>query len=295
MIAKIRVIFLSAFALIGLTHITEAQNLQNYTPSILFGPGDWELKSFQNLYRQTKRFAGDGGLEKQDDGDAQIFFTSINQFLYGVNSQLNVGVDVWVNHTSLPFDGDRESQTAISLIGPKIKIAPFKSLSRLSIQTSYLFAVTDDMENRSPSSSRRSFFFANDRSLWLTQFFYDKPINDQFQLFFQQAFWYNVVHESFRENNFLQTQTSVFASYFPNSKWTLYAMTEYFPTHYDPGEGQQTGSAFHSYFVQSGLGTKYQLVPNLIELELLYTNFWLGSGGEGAGQTFNFGIRLINQ
>ncbi len=270
-----------------------AQNLQNYTPSILFGQGDWEFKSFQNLYRQTKSFSESGGTEKVDAGDPQIFFTSINQFLYGVNSQVNVGIDVWVNHTSLPFNGDRETQTGISLIGPKIKIAPFKSLSRLSIQTSYLFSATDDPENRNPSSTRPFFFFANDRSLWLTQFFYDVPLSSQFQLFFQQAFWYNVVGESFRENNYLQTQTSVFASYFVNAKWTIYGMSEYFPTHYN--DADQSGDPFFSYFVQSGVGTKYQLIPNKIELEFLYTNFWLGSGGGGAGQTFNFGIRLVNQ
>ena len=270
-----------------------SQNLQNYTPSILFGQGDWEFKTFQNLYRQTKSFGPDGGTEKVDAGDTQIFFTSINQFLYGVNSQINVGFDVWVNHTSLPFNGNRETQTGVSLFGPKIKIAPFKQLSRLSIQTSYLFSGGDDLENRDPSSDRPFFFFANDRQLWLTQFFYDLPLNSQFQLFFQQAFWYNIVGDSFRENNYLQTQSSVFASYFPNSKWTIYGMTEYFPTHYN--DANQSGEGFFSYFVQSGVGTKYQLIPNKIELEFLYTNFWLGSAGGGAGQTFNFGIRLVNQ
>ena len=51
--------------------------------------------------------------------------------------------------------------------------------------------------------------------------------------------------------------------------------------------------AFFAYFVQSGLGGKYQLIPGLMELELLYTNFWAGSEGEGAGQTYNLGIRFI--
>lgn len=271
-----------------------AQNLQNYTPSILFGQGDWEFKSFQNLYHQTKNFAGNGGLEKQRGSEEWYFFTSIDQFLYGLNSQVNVGVDVWVNATALTRQENTESQTGVSLIGPKIKIAPFKSLHRLSIQSSYLFAATENMENRMPDGNH-GLFFANDRSLWLTQFFYDLPLSAQWQLFFQQAFWYNVVRDSFRENNFLQTQTSVFASYFPNSRWTFYGMTEYFPTHYNANTGVQSGEAFFTYFVQSGAGAKYQLIPNKIELEFLYTNFWLGSGGEGAGQTFNLGIRLVNQ
>ncbi len=271
----------------------DAQNLQNYTPSILFTDGQWDFKSFQNLYKQRRSFDENGGLEKNRTSDNQFFFTSINQFLYGLNGQINVGFDVWVNHTSLPFNGDRESQTGVSLIGPKIKIAPFKSLSRLSIQTGYFFKAGNDFENRLPEAENPFFFFANDRSLWLTQFFYDKPLNTKWQLFFQQSFWYNVVDDSFRENNFLQTQTSVFANYFPNSKWTVYAMTEFFPTHYDAN--LQEAAAFESYFVQSGLGTKYQLIPNKIELEFLYTNFWLGSAFEGAGETFNLGVRLVNQ
>lgn len=271
-----------------------SQNLQNYTPSILFGQGDWEIKSFQNLYTQTKAFDDNGGLKKvTTSSESQVFFTSINQFLYGINDQINVGIDVWVNHTSLPFGANRESQTGLSLIGPKIKIAPFKSVKRLSIQSAYLFKAGEDFENRATGASLPGFFFANDRSLWLTQFFYDKPLNDQFQIFFQQAFWYNIVKDSFRENNFLQTQTSAFLSYFPNSKWTVYGMTEFFPTHYN--NTNQEGEAFGSFFVQSGIGTKYQLIPNKIELEFLYTNFWLGSAQEGAGQTINFGLRIVNQ
>ena len=269
-----------------------AQNLQNYTPSILFTDGQWDFKSFQNLYRQQSVFDGNG-LKKQNVSDNQFFFTSINQFLYGINGQINVGFDVWVNHTSLPFGGDRENQTGLSLIGPKVKIAPFKSLNRLSIQTGYYFKAGDDFENRSADAENPFFFFANDRSLWLTQFFYDKPLNSEWQLFFQHAFWFNVVDDSFNENNNLQTQTSAFVNYFPNSKWTFYAMTEYFPTHYNSNE--QEFSAFESFFVQSGLGTKYQLIPNRLELELLYTNFWMGSDQAGAGETFNLGIRFVNQ
>ena len=70
-------------------------------------------------------------------------------------------------------------------------------------------------------------------------------------------------------------------------------MTEYFPTHYNDAE--QRAEFASNWFVQSGVGLKYQLVPGLIETELLYTNFWLGSVGNGAGQTFNLGVRVINQ
>ena len=45
-------------------------------------------------------------------------------------------------------------------------------------------------------------------------------------------------------------------------------------------------SAFYEYFVQSGVGVKYQAIPNLLEFELLYTDFWTGSDSKGAGADF---------
>ena len=57
--------------------------------------------------------------------------------------------------------------------------------------------------------------------------------------------------------------------------------------------GNSTGESFNlnRYFVQGGVGAKYQVTKEL-NLELLYTNFFL-SKGEGAGQTFNFGIVFL--
>ncbi len=270
------------------------ENLQSYTPSILFSKGAWEFKSFQNLYTQTKKF-GASSLKKVPKGvGRETYFTSINQFLYGINDKINVGFDVWVKNVNNER-GDYTSRTAISGFGPKIKIAPFDGIKRLSIQSSVLFPLADDLEGRAPDAEKSFLFLEPDRTLWLTQFFYDKPLNDQWQLFFQQAFWYNFVRDSYRENNYLSTQTSVFLSYFPTSRVTFYAMSEFFPTHYNSDLGAQESEAFYTYFAQSGLGAKYQLIPNMIELELLYTNFWMGSEGEGAGQTFNLGLRFIRQ
>jgi len=263
-------------------------NLQNYTPSILFGKGDWEFKAFQNLYTQSSSFDADG--KKVDTGLTENFFTSINQFLYGVNDQLNIGMDVWVKHSNTTRDGI-DPQTAITGFGPKIKIAPLKGLPRLSLQSTLLFNLAEE-----PEGNVDTYFLETDATLWLNQIFFDLPLNEKSQLFFQQAFWYRFVDDgSFAGNNFLQTQTSVFYSYFPTPRWTVYAMSEYFPTHYNPEDAVESAEAFFSYFIQSGLGLKYQLIPNLIELEALYTNFWDGSEGQGAGETINLGIRVIRQ
>ena len=263
-------------------------NLQNYTPSILFNKGDWEYKTFQNLYAQRKSFDGNGS--KRDLGRTETFFTSINQFLYGVNDQINVGFDVWYKVSNNSAD-ELSPSGGISGFGPKIKIAPIKALPRLSIQSTYLFNTLKDPEGRDGNR----YFLEFDANLWLNQIFFDLPLNDKSQLFFQQAFWFRTVRDSFAENNFLDTQTSIFYSYFPSSRWTIYAMSEYFPRHYNANEGAQEASAFYEYFIQSGVGFKYQLVPNLIEVEALYTNFWMGSEGQGAGETINLGIRVIRQ
>ena len=90
-------------------------NLQNYTPSILFGKGDWEYKSFQNLYTGSKSFNTSGG--KVDNGVRENYFTSINQFLYGLNDKINVGVDVWVKNVSTSDDSG--SRTAVVWIWSK--------------------------------------------------------------------------------------------------------------------------------------------------------------------------------
>ncbi len=274
------------FSLIGFFAIAQ-NNLQNYTPSILFKKGDWEFKTFQNYYTQTKFFNGSGG--KEDTGTRETFFTSINQFLYGVNDQINIGLDVWVK-ASNNSENNFGTSSGLTGIGPKIKIAPFKDIPRLSIQSTFLFNTVDDPQGTSVDR----YFLEWDANLWLNQIFFDLPLNEKSQLFFQQAFWYRFTKEdSGLDNNFLETQTSVFFSYFPNSRWTIYGMSEYFPTHYDFGNDR--AEAFFAYFIQSGVGLKYQLIPNLIELEALYTNFWNGSEFKGAGETINLGIRVIHQ
>jgi len=262
-------------------------NLQNYTPSILFSQGDWEYKSFQNYYTQTRQFDNSGN--KRDIGRRETFFTSINQFLYGLNDQINVGLDVWVKSSNNDQDAF-DASVGLTGIGPKIKIAPFKEIPRLSIQSTFLFNTVDDPEGQ----DGERFFLEWDANLWLNQVFFDLPLNDKSQLFFQQAFWYRLSKDgSSVGKNFLETQTSVFYSYFPTSRWTIYGMTEYFPTHFDFDNDRS--EAFFAYFLQSGLGLKYQLIPNLIEFEALYTNFWNGSEFKGAGETINLGIRVIRQ
>jgi|GEM_PF-1677676 len=283
---RVNVLVMMMLCVLGVSAQT---GLQDYTPSVLYVAGEWEAKFFHNHYRQRAAFA-DNGLERILTGrGTEIYATTINQFLVGLGGRVNIGADVWVKTVHLTQSGAR--RTAVVGAGPKIKIAPIKSLDRLSYQMTFLFPVGDDLEGRARDAESPGLFLEADRTLWLHQVFYDLSIGAKSQLFFQQALWVNMVRNSFRSSNYLQTQTSVFYNYFPDRRWTVYALTEIFPTHYD--DQLDRSKAFGSFFVQSGAGAKYQLLPGKVEIEMLYTRFVAGSTGSGAGDTFNIGLRLI--
>lgn len=236
---------------------------------------------------------------KRETGNRVSYFSSINQFLYGINSNLNVGFDLWfksVNVNDRPATSplqvfkfnDQNSDLAVTCIGPKIKFLPISSIKRLSIQSTFLIPLRNDLENINSEKP----FLEIDRYLWLSQIFYDKPIGSDFQLFFQFAPWVSFTRNSFRQNHFIETPTSVFFSWFTTDRLTLYAQNEYWPTHYN--DESQKSELFYSWFLQSGLGVKYQLIPGFLEFEGLYSNFWLGSDSKGAGETYNIGLRIIN-
>ncbi len=74
----------------------------------------------------------------------------------------------------------------------------------------------------------------------------------------------------------------LFVNYYATPRLTLYAMNEF---------NYGFNSFNDSYFNQTGIGAKYLVLPNM-ELEGLVTKF-LFAKSQGAGTTFNLGIRLI--
>ena len=272
-------------------------NIQSYTPSVLLKKQQWEYKFFNNLYTQRANY--DAKSIRNNSSSRGNYFTSINQFLYGLSRTINIGADVWVKSVRIDassssplklfkFAGAPSSRTSLGYIGPKIKIAPFKQLDHLSIQSTFLIPIAKDMEGSASIAGSKNDrpFLESDRYLWITQFFYDQPLGNNFNLFFQFAPWVSIDRSLEKGGSNLATPTSVFFSYFAGSRLTLYAQSEIWPTY-------GSKKLISSFFVQSGLGVKFQAIPGLLEMEALYTNFWIGKNS-GAGQTFNFGIRLIH-
>ena len=273
--------------------INKSNNTQEYTPSVLYKKGQWEYKFFNNLYTQTKGYDSDGN--KVNYGSRSNYFTSINQFLLGINSKINVGADVWINSVRvndsitaspfnvLKFESSPNTRTEVGYIGPKIKIIPFKKLSHLSFQTTFLIPIASDMEGKNNGKP----YLSRDSYISITQIFYDYSISRKFQLFFQLSPWIYIAKEKPLDETprlSVSSPASIFFSYFPTERLTFYVQQEFWPNYGSKG--------INSWFMQQGLGMKVQIITGILEAETSYTNFLLGAN-TGAGQTFNFGLRLI--
>jgi len=268
-------------------------NLQTFTPSVLMDKGQWEFKLFNNLYTQTKGFNAEGA--RVDFGSRSTFNTMLVQFMTGYTPRVSLGVDLWIRSVHLSgsesspadvFLAERSntSRTSLSLVGPKVKLALFPKVPKLSVQSSFLVPVAKDqegLENGGP-------FLANDSYLWITQVFYDYAITRRLQLFAQISPWYQyriAPNSDGRSRHNLSTPVTGFLTWFASDRLSFSILQEYWPTWGDSGVS--------SWFRQEGLGTKFQLIPGLLEVEATKTWFTAGRN-TGAGQTFNLGIRILH-
>ncbi|GAB4261184.1 MAG: hypothetical protein Kow0079_17800 [Vicingaceae bacterium] len=267
----------------SINDITLSFNIQSYTPSVLLHKAQMEIKVFNNLYTQTATF---NPTQKTEQNFRSNYYTGLFQFLYGVNNRINIGFDAWVKSVyidfnnqsplkTFSFENSPNARTALSLIGPKVKIAPLKKWSGFSIQSTVLFLA----ENNQESIGINKPYLNEDKHLWLTQFFYDAALHQKFRLFAQNASWFY-----FKQNSRYANQNSLFLSWFINDKWSTYWMNDGFLNFSNTG--------ISSYYLQEGIGVKYQIIIGLLETEILYSKFVLGKN-TGAGETFNLGLRLI--
>ncbi len=265
-------------------------NAQTYTPSNLLSKGQVNVQLFNNLYTQTAFRDNEGNLVKLNN--RSNYFGSLLQVFVGVDkkNRINVGFDVNfksvridANENSSPFkvllfESNNFSRTAITSVGPKIKWAPFKKLPDFSVQTSFWIPLKSNSESN-------PWLDYNRYTSW-TQIFYSHMLNSKFQFFYELDAFARIKKES-AQNNQLSTPATFIVSYFPTSKLTFYSLLQYSPFY-----TYNKGVKINSYYAQAGLGAKYQISKTL-QLELLYTDFF-ASRGNGAGTTYNLGIRYLH-
>ncbi len=264
---------------VGQSAATQSANAFRYVTSATIPKGQVELKIFNNLY--TQRTTSNG-----EDLDARsTFHTTSISALYGINQRFNLGVDLKYRRTlnsGIPsaaldvfksLDGPT-GRTGITGIGPRIRWAPIPEWSGFSLQSTFTFAIGDNLEG----TADQPFIDWNNNIFW-TQFFYDKSIGTRFSFFAEL----DVLWEDIGASDRVTLPATLIFSYFPTKKITLYTLAGYAPT----------VTPDFDYFHQLGLGTKYQ-VTRRFEIELLYTRFqtkFVKSQNGNAG-TYNLGLRF---
>ncbi len=274
---------LSALITMAMGMAAQAQSIQRFTPSTMLAPGQIEVKLFNNLYTQTSVFDEDGERVKLDTRSS--YFTSILQAQYGLRKSLNVGFDLYFKSVHVdvwdasPFDvlgfgNDTLSQTALTVLGPRVKFAPLQSVPTLSLQGTLLIPVASDMEGR---ESGRPFLEYDDPQIWL-QAFYDYPIDENYLLFLEGGILFRPDNTAGDTHEWIFPLKGIL-NFYPTGRWTVYGLADFSP------------SSLGAYYFQGGIGVKFQVVAGF-EIETLLTGFPIGRN-RGGGKTYNFGLRWI--
>ncbi|MFT7352512.1 MAG: hypothetical protein ACI9XR_002299 [Flavobacterium sp.] len=278
-------LFLSSFLLFS--QQDSLSNIQNYTPSKLLEKGKVDIKWFNNLYTQTRENSNG---ENKDVARSNFFTTSLEVFT-GISENKKINLGLIVEYRSNSFAGENttsvfefenkvgKSRIGLSHIAPSLKIAPFSSLPRFSVQSSLFIPVFKDEVNSNGFLAQKSF-------IWQNRFFYDYTFpGSKFQLFteFGTRLFLGNKDEGFA-NNSIELAPGVFLSYFPSSKFTILGFLQH-------AQLVDLGNDFAQNYTAIGTGSKYQLTP-ILNLELLYSKFVRAQDG-GIGQSFNLGLRAI--
>ncbi len=267
--------------------------IQEFTPSRLLPKGSWEAKVFNNLYTQTREADAEGNTFNVPRA---TFLTNIIEGFAGVspNARVNVGL-ILTLRSSLISGSDTEqpaldalrygndelfARSGLAYIAPSVRITPFRSLPRLSFQSSFQLPAFDEESINGVFFAERSYIFAN-------KVYYDHSFgNGDWQLFTEVAFdfLFGDAVESYANNSgFLPI--SAFLSYFPSSRLTFYANTQH-------ARRIDLGNNFSQDFTLVGLGAKYQLTDAL-NVEVSHARFIAGHSS-GLGATYNLGFRYVN-
>lgn len=278
----------------------EGFNLQTFTAGSLLAKGQMDYTMFNTVYTQTKGV----WLGTEFSGARETFMTSLLQFSIGVDKKkrVNLGIDLnlrasgrsadtTASGVTAPFAFSNTDSTRFGLtsIGLRAKVAPFKAVSDLSIQTTVYIPTIGNPEG---SSGTTPLYWADwDRITMWNQIFWTKTWND-FQLFTEID---ALIRFKYRDNQIshIDLPMTAIGSYFPTPKWTVYGIAQHTPRSTFDFEQAQTDWVIPANWTSLGAGVKFQPTSNLT-LEFLYTNFVRGAN-TGLGSTFNLGIKYITK
>ncbi len=268
----------------------ELSNVQTFTPSKLLAKNQFDVKFFNSLYTQTK--SADENSDITKNLPRQNFFTSTLEFYYGIteSARINVGfiaqarANTFNGKSALSvfeFEDDKvNSRSGITTFAPSVRIQPIASVPNFSFTSSVFLPIFEKEQNG---------YLDKNSVFWETKFFFDHTFgNNQWQVFTEADFGFNFGEKGSGENfanNSLALPLSVFLSYFPTSKSTIFVNAQQFFL-------IDLGNDFEQRFTQIGFGGKYQVTDRL-NLEASYGRFVAGNNS-GIGEAFSLGLRFLS-
>ncbi|MCG8577642.1 MAG: DUF547 domain-containing protein [Flavobacteriales bacterium] len=278
-------------------------DLQTFTAGSLLGKGQMDFTLFNTIYTEQKN-----NWQGQDfSGYRSTFVTHLFQYTIGVtkSKRINVGLDVNFRSSATSSDSSFSSvgnafayknndstRVGVTSVGARLKLQPFKKVNNFSIQSTVYVPVIPHPEGGTTDDGQNLYWADWDRITWWNQFFIDKTYG-KFQLFAEVDLLFRFKRYK-SQIGMLDIPSSIFLSYFPTKKMTVYAMTQHvhrFTNNINAHDPQVTDWVIPMNYTASGLGFKYNLMPGF-NIELLYSNFWRGTNS-GLGSTYNLGIKYI--
>ena len=284
---------------------TTKSNIQNYTPSKLLGKGKWDLKFFNGLFTMTQQT--DAESEAQEI-PRQNFFTTTTEVYTGISNsaRVNIGLISQVRSNTINDQGvfsvfnfednNTDARSGFTTLAPSIRFQPFANIANFSITSNFYFPIFKSVPN-APYLDQKSF-------AWENRFFYDTTFgDDKWQVFSGLDLKFNFGKQftdadeddnqgELFANESIFTNASVFLSYFPSSKSTVYVNAGQTFLFGINNRFVEDGDPFSQNGTNVGFGFKYQLTDAL-NIESGYSKIVRGYNFQGLGSTFSLGLRAI--
>lgn len=288
-----------------------SSNEFRYLASSLYQKGGFEFHLFNNYYTSHLN-------ENGTNSNGWDFFSSNFQFLIGLSSNLNVGLDLKVRSVvrdvnsqnsvlrALSFKNggavfntkgilESYSRTGITALGPKIKYRPFKQIGAISVQHTLYVPLGKELGGRAANNYED--YIDWDAPSLFTQIFYDQALSPKLNIFLETSLILeNMDHSFWRTGggfHQISTPLTVILNYYPTNKLSLYGLVGSAPQW--AGSGNSSSEIKYAYvpYSQLGGGIKYLLHENL-QFEVLVTKFFATQEFFN-GSTYNLGIRYFKR
>lgn len=267
-----------------------SNKLQSFTNARLLEKGKWSYITNNYLYTQTEYhylYSVQGLLDNRGN-----YFASLNSWSYGIGERFNLGVEVEVKGVRINDLGDSPFEVfsskctdscrwAVSSLGPTLKWKPFSNLDRFAIQTSFFIPVVPNLEG-----TKDRIYVSSDSYISITHFMYDFMPANHTQFFIQLSPW--IYFNRYAHQNGwgrVSLPVNFFMYQFLNERLSSMLELEFWPNLGKP--------LIQTHFTELGIGFRYQLIKNKLELNASYTKFILGKNA-GAGTTYNLILRVVN-